>query len=361
MKKLLFAANTLDLGGIEKALVTWLNYLASLGKYELVLVLEKNQGIFLEELDKKIKIIEYAPSHNKVVLLRKIINAIKRFAFIGRYKNKFDFAVSFATYSHMSSFVARTASKKSALWGHADYLELYQGDKEKMREFFENLHYEKFKKFVFVSEEGKNSFISVFPEQEGKVQVCNNLIDADNIKKLANEEIDLVNEERITFLNVGRHEEIQKRLTRLIEASKKLKQDGYDFRVLMVGAGPDNEQYRDLVTEEKVDDTIFFLGSQKNPYPYFKFSDAVILTSDYEGYPVVFLESMVLERPIITTAVSGSSSVESGGYGIVTKKSTNEIYKAMKQFIEKGYTPKKFDAEAFNKESKEKMQQIIEK
>lgn len=360
MKKLLFAANTLDLGGIERALVTWLNYLASLGKYELVLVLEKKQGIFLEELDKKIKIIEYAPCHNKPVLLRKVINAIKRLAFICCYKNKFDFAVSFATYSQMSSFVARTASKNSALWGHADYLELYQGNKKMMREFFENLHYEQFNKFVFVSEEGKNSFISVFPEQEGKVHVCNNLIDAENIRNLANEEIDFVKEERITFLNVGRHEEVQKCLTRLIEASKKLKQDGYVFRVLMVGDGPDNEQYRNLVIEAKLDDTIFFLGRKKNPYPYFKFCDAVVLTSEYEGYPVVFLESMVLAKTIITTAVSGSSSVEEGGYGIVTKKSTNEIYKAMRQFIEKGYTPKKFDAESFNEKLKERMQQIID-
>ena len=54
MKKLLFSAYSLDVGGIETALVTLLNELAK-KQYEITLVLEKKQGIFLEDIDKKIK------------------------------------------------------------------------------------------------------------------------------------------------------------------------------------------------------------------------------------------------------------------------------------------------------------------
>lgn len=39
MKRILFSAVTLDVGGIETALVTLLNYLVN--KYEITLVLEK--------------------------------------------------------------------------------------------------------------------------------------------------------------------------------------------------------------------------------------------------------------------------------------------------------------------------------
>ena len=68
MKKLLFSAYSLDVGGIETALVTLLNELAK-KQYEITLVLEKKQGIFLEDIDKKIRIIEYLPSNNKNVFL----------------------------------------------------------------------------------------------------------------------------------------------------------------------------------------------------------------------------------------------------------------------------------------------------
>ena len=77
MKKLLFAAYSLDVGGIEKALVNLVNVLQNRG-YDITVVLEKKQGIFLEDIDKKIKIIEYLPSNNKNAILRKIVNLVKR-------------------------------------------------------------------------------------------------------------------------------------------------------------------------------------------------------------------------------------------------------------------------------------------
>ena len=43
MKKILFAAYSLDVGGIETSLVTLLNYLSS-KQYEITLVLEKKQA-----------------------------------------------------------------------------------------------------------------------------------------------------------------------------------------------------------------------------------------------------------------------------------------------------------------------------
>ncbi len=115
MKKLLFAAYSLDIGGIETALLTLIHYLEKSNKYDITLVLEKKEGIFLKELSNKIKVVEYTPSNNKIVLIRKMINAIKRVKFILKYKNKFDFAIDYATYSLADSFVARTASENNAV------------------------------------------------------------------------------------------------------------------------------------------------------------------------------------------------------------------------------------------------------
>ena len=67
----------MDVGGIETALVTLLNYLAKQKKYEITLVLENKLGIFLDYIDSNIKIIEYTPNNNKIIPIRKIINLFK--------------------------------------------------------------------------------------------------------------------------------------------------------------------------------------------------------------------------------------------------------------------------------------------
>lgn len=359
MKKLLFAAYSLDIGGIETALVTLVNQLKE-KNYDITIVLEKKQGIFLEELNPNIAIIEYTPDNSKNIIKRKAKNLIKRIKFMLQYKNKFDFSASFATYSNSSSFVARMASKNCCLWGHADYLTLFDHKKEEVKKFFEEKKCHQFKNIIFVSKEGKESFLKVFPELEAKTMVCNNLIDETKLKKMAEETIELKKDEKkFTFINVGRHDEKQKKLTRIIEAAKRLKQENKAFQVLLIGDGQDSQRYQELVKKEKLEDTIFFLGKKQNPYPYFKIADCVILSSDYEGYPVVFLESFILNKPIITTKVSDYQEVEQG-YGLVTEKTNEDIYQKMKQMIENGFTiEKKFDSKTYNQEIIEKLEKIF--
>lgn len=251
MKKILFTARDLNLGGIEKALVMLTNYLSEEG-YDITVVLEKKEGILLDELDSKIKVYEYRPAENKIKLFQKIENMCKRIKAILKYKDKYDVGVSFATYSIPGSFIARIASKKSILWGHADYFSLFDEDEDKMKRFFESVHYNKFSKVVFVAESAKRTFLNVFPEMEKVTYHCNNLIDSEKIKSMASENIDLKKDEKVTtFLNVGRHDEKQKKLTRIIEASKMLKDDGYSFKVIFVGNGESTDFYKELSKKER--------------------------------------------------------------------------------------------------------------
>ena len=86
MKKLLFGAYSLDLGGIEKALVILVNKLQEKG-YDITLVLEKKQGIFLNEINPQIKIIKYAPSDSKNIIQRKLINLFKKIKLVATNKS----------------------------------------------------------------------------------------------------------------------------------------------------------------------------------------------------------------------------------------------------------------------------------
>ena len=356
MKKILISSYSLDLGGIETALITLLKQIQD--KYEITLVLEKKEGIFLTEVPKNIKIIEFKPSANKIMIIRKAINFFKQLKFKIKYKNKFDYSISYAIYSYSSSFVARNASKNCYLWVHNDYMSFYKNDKNLYKAFFEKLKIRKYREIIFVSEHDKNIFINEFPKLKEKALFCNNLIEYNKILNLSNEKItDFEKDNITTFINLGRHEENQKKLSRIIRASKMLNNEGYKFRVVFIGEGPDSIKYKEQAKDIK---NIIFLGPKKNPYPYLKQCDCLLMSSDYEGYPVVYLESMILEKPIITTDVSDSKKDIEGIYGIITNKSTKGIYDAMKQFLENGFKTEKFCPSEFNKNIIEKINKLFE-
>lgn len=390
MKKILFSAYSLDVGGIETALVTLLKYLVN--DYDITLVLEKKQGVFLEDLPKEIKVITYTPSSLKFKLIRKVINFIKQLSFKLKYKNKFDFSADFATYSMPASFVSRTASKNNAIWIHNNYMNFYDNDINQYRKFFKSLKVQEFKKIVFVSNLDKKVFIAQFPELTKSTYVCNNLIDYKKIQKLADEKIpneDLkkifgedypnINLNKISkkdaekqskkeinaetkvpiFLNVGRHDEKQKKISRILDATEKLNKNGFKFKVLLVGKGTNTKDYEEIIKEKKLNNVIL-LGAKKNPYPYFKISDSFLLSSQFEGYPVVFVESEILGLPIITTNVSDSKKDIDGIFGQVVENSEKGVYRGMKNFLEKGLKTEKFDSEKFNKNIIEQIKQIID-
>jgi len=359
MKKLLFSAYSLDVGGIETALVTLLNELAK-KQYEITLVLEKKQGIFLEDIDKKIKIIEYSPSNNKNVFLRKIINLAKRTKFILKYKNKFDFSASYATYSLPGSFVARTASKNSVLWVHSNYMTLFN-DKNEFNKFFEQLNIKQFSKIIFVSNDAKNAFIEQFAKFGEKSIVINNIIDYNKIIKLSEENIAEKKEDNTTtFLYVGRLTEKDKKVSRIIESAKILKKKNVQFKVIIIGDGKDKKQYTKMVQDFDLEKYIIFLGKKKNPYPYFKISDYLILTSEYEGFPVVYNEAKIVNLPVITTNVSDSETIIGNNYGIITSKDINDIAKNMEMAINsKIQNKEKFDFKKYNEINIQKLEKII--
>lgn len=363
-KKILFSAVTLDLGGIETALITLLNYLASQKnddeyKYEITLVLEKKQGLFLDVLDKNIKILEYTPNNNKIVLIRKICNFIKQIKFKKKYANKFDFSCSYATYSKPASFVARTASKNSALWVHSEYMNVFKNDKNKYIKFFNDIKCFEFKKIVFVSNNAKNTFVDTFKNEN--VEVINNLIDYKKIIEKSKDIVTDIKKEIIfTFIHVGRHTEEDKKITRIIECARRLKKEEKKFRILLVGDGKETQNYKNMVKQYNLENEVIFLGKKSNPYPYYMLADALLLTSEYEGFPVVYIESMILGLPIITTEVSDSKEVIENKYGVVVPKDINLIYNAMKQAIDNGIKCKeKFNYEEYNKNIIKKVEYLV--
>ena len=186
--------------------------------------------------------------------------------------------------------------------------------------------------------------------------MINNVIDGDSIIKKSKENIDF-KKTKTTFVNISRHDEHQKRISRIIDATNKLIKEGYNFELLLIGDGPDTDMYKKLVKQYKLEKMIKFLGKKSNPFPYYKIADAVLLSSSSEGYPVVFNEARILNVPLITTKVSDYQDIEKK-YGIVTEQ--EEIYKGMKEFLDNGFKiKKKFDYKEYNQNIILKIENLI--
>lgn len=354
---ILISSFNLSYGGIEKALVTLLKIIKD--NYIVDLVLEEKKGIYLNEISKDIKVTEYKVQNTGNKLYRKIRNLIKRIFWLLKNYKRYDSSICFATYSLPAGFLARNASNNSIYYVHSNYTKVYREDMNKIKGFFDPRKINKYNHIVFVSNESKKDLINIYRNIENKSLVINNLVDYDSIIKLSDEKID-IHKTKKTYIFIGRLEEDSKKITRILEIAKNLKKEKIEFWI--IGDGENKKMYEEMIKEQDINN-VLMLGAKTNPYPYLKESDYLILTSDYEGYPVVYSEALVLNKPIITTIDVTDGEVDiKDGFGYIVDKDVKEIEKVIKKTIKKDLVIKKqLDFEKINKKRLLELDKIIKR
>lgn len=318
------------IGGMEKALVELLNELEQRG-YDITLVLEHKRGELLGQLGAGIRVQEYRVSSNRFVPYRKAVNLLHRIMWRLQHGGKYDFSCAYATYSVIGSRLALAASQHSSLYVHSNYYDLCRGDKEAIRLFFDELSIHRFRHIVFVSEEGRKSLIPIYSFLRQRGRVINNLMDADRVERLSHCNINLEYEQEDghRFLFVGRLENESKCLTRLIRSFALACRKEEGIRLYIIGDGKDRGMCERAIHENGMDDRIRMLGKKENPYPYMRAADCVLLTSDYEGYPVIYNECLILQKPLITTVPVSDGQIDISDYALITDKSEQAVSEAI--------------------------------
>ena len=101
-----------------------------------------------------------------------------------------------------------------------------------------------------------------------------------------------------TFVNVGRLYEAKNQIL-LVKAFEKILEDQSDTDLFILGDGPLKEELETYLKEHKLTQHIFMEGNVENVEQYLAEADAFVLSSNYEGLPLVILEAMVSGLPIV--------------------------------------------------------------
>jgi glycosyltransferase involved in cell wall biosynthesis len=143
--------------------------------------------------------------------------------------------------------------------------------------------------------------------------------------------------EQPQFVCVGRLDE-QKGQLLLIDAVKQLASEGLKFKVILVGDGSLRPQIESLIRHYHLESYIETPGwaSTTAVKQYLLKSQVMVLPSFAEGLPVVIMEALALQRPVISTYVAGIPElVEPGVCGwLVPPGSVEALTAAMRSALQ---------------------------
>lgn len=342
-------------GGAEKVLIDILKHFDYI-KYNVSLLLECKEGPYIHDIPDEVELIYLHKKnlwierlyrymimlHCKWLVYQVLCRIPLLWSLRGRH---FDTIVSFmeGMAVKMHSYISDKADRNIS-WVHIDFkkkhwsLDFFNDDKEEYE------CYQKMDKIIFVSRDARDRFKEIYKFDDNKFEVVYNLIDCDEIKKLADSKF--VKKNKFTICMVGRLNQ-QKRYDRAIEAVSMLKADNYDFELWILGSGELETDLRKKVQDRNLTNVVSFKGFIKPVYPYLKVADLLLNTSESEGYPLTICEALCLGRLVVATNITGANEIISAsGAGILVDETSVSIYKGLKRIMDDMALRKKYSEKA---------------
>ncbi|MFZ2780340.1 MAG: glycosyltransferase [Leptotrichiaceae bacterium] len=343
MKTIVISSGDLTMGGLQKILVEYLK-LIDKNKYRIVLLIANDYGkknLFLEEIPKNVE-IQFVRPYNLVSKIaelsknRKILNRLllKRYRYRSKrvFKSifleklsklgKIDLIIDFD--GGLKSILDNLKAEKKIIWIHSSIRKHKQDNKSKISRYGEEL--KKYDKIIAICKEMNEEIKELYPFLSSEIEYiynpldCNNIIEQgnENIEKMTSYEKELI--ERDYFLAVSRLDTVQKDFETLIEGYSILKNKGIKEKLYIIGEGNGRVKIEKMIEEKNLGQDVILLGEKKNPYVWMKNSKLFIHSSKYEGFGVVLLEALMLDKFVI------SSNCPTGPTEILTNPKAGELF-----------------------------------
>lgn len=194
----------------------------------------------------------------------------------------------------------------------------------------EKLEHAKF--VISISQYNKNFMLKVDPDCDNKVFVVHCGLNPDKFLPAPPNKNPV-----FTLLAIGRMV-WEKAYEYLIETCRILRDEGIEFRCLLIGDGPERDKLEKLIEQYDLWQNIELLGVvlQERIQDYYNQADAFILTSVSEGIPVVIMEAMSKQLPVVASDITGIPELveESVSGYLVPPKSPQAYADAVKKLIQ---------------------------
>ncbi len=299
MKRIAIFQSDLGVGGIQKSIVNLLRNL----DYEQVqvdLYLSERSAFWQLDFPEQLRVryLKPTPAVYKYMpfdLARRLLHY--DFSDCGVY----DLAIDFNSYQCSCAVGATTIpARYRAMWVHNN-VEIKLGDEWKYRVlwYFFKGKFKYYDEFVCVSKALIKPFQNMSGVQDKPFRVIQNYIDVSEIHaKMEEEPTGLTLDPAcLNFVALGRlcH---QKGYDIMLNTFAAACRERGDLRLYIIGDGPDREALERQRAELGLEEKVFFLGNQPNPYCYMSRMDAFLSTSRYEGQPLNIMEAMAVGLPL---------------------------------------------------------------
>jgi len=111
----------------------------------------------------------------------------------------------------------------------------------------------------------------------------------------------------------------QKNIPCLLKAFRIVRTNQPNSKLIIVGSGPLEEELKNLAVELKVDNHVIWVKHSQQVLELIAAMDVFALTSYYEGFGMVLLESLSSKIPIVASNVSAIPEVLGMGYPFLAK------------------------------------------
>lgn len=151
------------------------------------------------------------------------------------------------------------------------------------------------------------------------------------------------------FVTVGRLS-TEKNQARLIRAFAAVHAEHPRARLLIVGYGPLRERLEAQLRSAGLAEAAFLTGALMNPFAVLAAADCFVLSSDYEGQPMVLLEAALAGLPIVSVRFSSVGDALPPGAIHIVDQEDAALAEGMRAALEQRVPPASLDAAAYNRQ-----------
>ena len=288
-KKILHVLWSGGIGGAEEYVTSLIGYFDA-NKYQVSVCFVSKKGDIFVEGEKCNKNYSFIGMKNGWDLC----GALGCYLFLK--KNKFDLIHVHSGNFLINVLILRLKNTKVIFHEHMSP----GADKNpKKRKLFYLLFRKRFNKIIAISEFVKRQLITEFGVDSSQIEVIHNGIDLNKFTcdNKPVPEISSLSEGRPIIGFIARLEAF-KRPELFIRTAESIVKRKKGFCFMMVGDGPEMQRCKELVANLKLDRHVHLIGFRRNISDTLKLFNALLFTSEGEGFGIVILEAMAMGVPV---------------------------------------------------------------